>query len=326
MKKILPLLLAGFCLLSTAAAAEPADGAHDETKLFHLAAENSGYRLYFPDYAGSETRVLAADGAAFEAEVHTLSDPAGDGDVLLFEAIVSDPEACCLDVLIGDENGYAAELKGLELSGGKAEIRVSRELWEANFRDRLLHVDLFSFDRGGEMLWHFFEIYLVYPGRDGRKPEPQPAGSPAADAGAARAEPILSKVSVDGRVVSFDAYAIGGNIYLKLRDLAMALNGSAKSFEVKWDGARKAISLYSGRPYTPEGGELAATEGRKTAAATPNRAKIYADGREAQVAAYTIGGNNYFKLRDIAKMFNIGVTWDAAAKVVGLDTTLDYED
>lgn len=321
MKKKLAFLLAAVYLLQGAAAAEEAG--YDESKLFYLAAEGSGYRLYFPHYAGSEPRVLSADGAAFEADVHLFDDPAGDGDVLLFEVIVSDPDARYLDVRIGDEFGYAAELKGLDLGGGKAAVRVSRQQWETNFRDRLLHADIFSYDRDGEMLWHFFEIYFVFGERSGQEQEPR---TPAAEAGGIQALPITSNVSVDGRIVSFDAYAIGGNIYLKLRDLAMALNGTGKRFEVKWDGARNAISLISGEPYTPAGGELAVTEGRKTATAIPNRSTIYVDGRETGFTAYTIAGNNYFKLRDIARTFNIGVTWDAAAKMVGLDTGRDYTE
>ena len=324
MKKIVPLLLAAFGLLAQAASAESAGGAYDEAKLFDLAHEKSGYRLHLPHYAGAETRVLEADGAAFEAEVHLFDPPAGDGDVLLLEVIVADPEARSLDIQIGDASGHALELKGLEPVDGRVGVAVDRRQWEQTIRDRLLHMDLFTYDRTGEMLWHFFEIYFIHRGEDAREEEP-PIGAGAAGGGVL-AEPILSRVSVDGRTVSFDAYAIGGNIYLKLRDLAMALKESSKPFEVRWDGARNAISLISGQPYTPAGGELAATEGRKAAPAAPNRSKIYADGREVGLVAYTIGGNNYFRLRDIARTFDIGVTWDAAAKTVGLDTTSPYAE
>jgi|CeladaMinimDraft_18_1061708.scaffolds.fasta_scaffold00985_2 hypothetical protein len=326
MRKILPLLLAAFGLLAQAASAESAGGAYDEAKLFDLAHEKSGYRLHLPHYAGTETRVLEADGAAFEAEVHLFDPPAGDGDVLLLEVIVADPEARSLDILIGDEAGYALELKGLEPVDGRAGVTVDRRQWEQAIRDRLLHMDLFTYDRTGEMLWHFFEIYFVHRGEEVRETRAGAGEGEAEAEGVVPAEPILSRVSVDGTTVSFDAYAIGGNIYLKLRDLAMALIASSKPFEVRWDGARNAISLLTGQPYTPAGGELAVTEGRKAAPAAPNRSKIYVDGREVRLTAYTIAGNNYFRLRDIARTFNIGVTWDAAAKTVGLDTSKDYAD
>ena len=52
-----------------------------------------------------------------------------------------------------------------------------------------------------------------------------------------------------------------------------------------------------------------------TTQAAPNSSKIYVDGQQVQMSAYTINNNNYFKLRDLAyvlsgssKQFN--VTWD----------------
>jgi hypothetical protein len=51
---------------------------------------------------------------------------------------------------------------------------------------------------------------------------------------------------VNGQSVAFNAYNIDGNNYFKLRDLAYALNGTEKQFEVGWDGAANAISLTSG--------------------------------------------------------------------------------
>lgn len=45
-------------------------------------------------------------------------------------------------------------------------------------------------------------------------------------------KPTASKVSVNGKDVSFEAYNIEGNNYFKLRDLAKALTGSNKQFEV----------------------------------------------------------------------------------------------
>lgn len=55
-----------------------------------------------------------------------------------------------------------------------------------------------------------------------------------------------------------------------------------------------------------------------------NTSKIYIDGKEVKLTAYTIGENNYFKLRDIAKAFNIGVTWDGTTKTIGIDANIGY--
>jgi len=137
------------------------------------------------------------------------------------------------------------------------------------------------------------------------------------------ANPTTSKVLVNGKAVEFDAYNINGNNYFKLRDLAQALNNTEKNFEVTWDGENNAINLISNKPYTAVGGELVKGDG-KVKVATPTTSKIYKDGEEISLTAYNINGNNYFKLRDIAKAFDIGVTWDGATNTVGIDTSTGY--
>lgn len=136
-------------------------------------------------------------------------------------------------------------------------------------------------------------------------------------------QPTSSKVLVNGKAVTFEAYTINGNNYFKLRDFAQAVNKTEKNFEVKWDSKNNAINLISNKPYTPVGGELAKGDG-KAKVANPTTSKIYKDGKEISLTAYTINGNNYFKLRDIAKAFNIGVTWDGTTNTIGIDTSIGY--
>jgi len=135
--------------------------------------------------------------------------------------------------------------------------------------------------------------------------------------------PTSSKVLVNGTPIQFDAYTINNNNYFKLRDLAQAVNKTDKNFEVTWDGKNNAINLISNAPYTPAGGELSKGDG-KAKAATLSTSKIFKDGKEISLTAYTINGNNYFKLRDIAKAFDIGVTWDGTTNTVGIDTNIGY--
>lgn len=91
------------------------------------------------------------------------------------------------------------------------------------------------------------------------------------------AAPTSSDVLVNGKQTAFDAYTVDDNNYFKLRDLAIVLNGSAKQFEVTWDGANNAILLLSGKAYTPAGGEMAGKNSGATTAA-PTSAKILLDG------------------------------------------------
>jgi hypothetical protein len=158
-------------------------------------------------------------------------------------------------------------------------------------------------------------IYFVVEGNTPKAPAPtQPKPN---------ATPTTSTVLVNNQPTSFEAYTIDGNNYFKLRDLAQVVNGTEKNFEVTWDGTNNAINLISNTPYTPAGGELA--KGDNTPKnATQSTSVIYKDGEAINLKAYTIGGNNFFKLRDIAEAFDLGVTWDNATKTVGIDTSIGY--
>jgi hypothetical protein len=63
------------------------------------------------------------------------------------------------------------------------------------------------------------------------------------------ARPVLFPVYVDGKPIVFEAYNIDGYHYFKLRDLAMAVDGSAKNFDVIWDEENRAILLYANSRY-----------------------------------------------------------------------------
>ena len=60
-----------------------------------------------------------------------------------------------------------------------------------------------------------------------------------------------------------------------------------------------------------------------TAVAKPSTHKVYVDGERANVAAYEINGNNYFKLRDVAAILSgtsaqFEVSWDEASQTITL--------
>lgn len=63
--------------------------------------------------------------------------------------------------------------------------------------------------------------------------------------------PIQYTLSVDGKSVSLWAYEIDGGMYFKLRDLAMALSGTEKQFDISWtfDSDCMGIDLLSGSIY-----------------------------------------------------------------------------
>lgn len=139
----------------------------------------------------------------------------------------------------------------------------------------------------------------------------------------ATANPNNSKVLVNGKTVAFDSYNINNNNYFKLRDIAQVLRGTDKQFEVVWDSTKNAINMTSNKPYTTVGGELKVGDG-VAKQCTLNSSPIYKDGVQVSLTAYTINGNNYFKLRDLGQAFNFDVSWDAGQNAVVIDTKNAY--
>lgn len=161
-------------------------------------------------------------------------------------------------------------------------------------------------------------IYKVTDGAAAPAAEPAPAATPAKSVTAAAS---ASKVLVNGKQVSFEAYNIGGSNYFKLRDIAMAVNGTAKNFEVGWDKENNAIKLIPGTAYTTAGGELVVSANPAAKQAALSTAKVYLNDSEVQLTAYNIGGNNYFKLRDVGQALGMTITWDAQTSTIGIDTS-----
>ena len=123
------------------------------------------------------------------------------------------------------------------------------------------------------------------------------------------------KVELNGAKANLAAYTINGSNYFKLRDLAAALKGLDSEFAVTWNAAQQRIDLTSKTAYTPVGGEQAALPAGNKAASLTN-ASVYLDGKPLALTAYSIGGNNYFKLRDLVFALGFSVDWDNATSTV----------
>lgn len=133
-------------------------------------------------------------------------------------------------------------------------------------------------------------------------------------------------IIVDGKPTAARAYSIAGSHYVNLRDCAMILSGSTKSFNVSWNAEQKRVTLSNG-VYTPVGGELQPLA-NATQTARRARADMYVDIGGDQtplvLSAYEIAGNHYVKLRGLCQVLDMRVDWDGANKTVALDTTQSY--
>jgi alpha-tubulin suppressor-like RCC1 family protein len=133
------------------------------------------------------------------------------------------------------------------------------------------------------------------------------------------AVPSSHSVRIDGQIVAFRAFNIEGSNYFMLRDVAFALNGSARQFAVGWDGNLNAINIITGSPYIVVGGEMA-TGGGTATEALPTTASVFVNGQAVNLRAYNIGGNNFFMLRDLSTALGFGVDWDAENSTVLINT------
>ncbi len=128
----------------------------------------------------------------------------------------------------------------------------------------------------------------------------------------------------DAHVVRPAVYKIDGDNYFRLRDLAMLLRGSAREFAVDYDAAENTVSITSGRPYEPIGGELSGTAAGYGSAIPTNNA-IRIDGESASLTVFKIGGDNYFRLRDLGEALDFYVGYSEAVKTVYISGARGYE-
>jgi len=160
------------------------------------------------------------------------------------------------------------------------------------------------------------------------------------------ANPTTSNIILNGKEVKFAAYNIQGHNYFKLRDLACAINGTNKQFEVLWNQQKNSINILTRSAYASVGGELSGykTENKDYVTiisptsildnfksneieyAESTLSKLYVDDRLTSLKAYNIRDNNYFKLRDIAKVIDFNVEWDGKNNMVIIDTNKSYKD
>lgn len=142
------------------------------------------------------------------------------------------------------------------------------------------------------------------------------AGSALAEAGPV-AYPSTQMVNVDGTQVSFEMYALkdaNGNMtnYIKARDLALALNGTAAQFDVDWNGA---VNLIPGAAYRSNGSENQTPySGERTYSVPATATNVNSVASDLSAIVLTDdsgGGYTYYQLRDLGRHLNFEVGWTA---------------
>ena len=151
--------------------------------------------------------------------------------------------------------------------------------------------------------------------------------APYASAANVAASP--QNLSVDGVDADGDKYNIDGSNYFKLRDLAQLLSKTDSRFSISFDEQSNAVAVVSGKEYIPVGGELARGQDQSKTAVV-SKQSVLIDGKAVDgLSIYNIGGNNYFKLRDLGDALGFTVDYDAdsnTAIVLSKGSTAVYQN
>ncbi|WP_200897672.1 subtype B tannase [Paenibacillus wulumuqiensis] len=147
-----------------------------------------------------------------------------------------------------------------------------------------------------------------------------PAGADTASVSAGAAD---ISVTVNGQKAVTNGYNIKGSNYFSLENMASILSGTAKAINVTISADASEIKLTSNQPYA---GRYSRSTLASSAAAVPVTTKVYLDGKPVSISGYSINGNSYFKVRDLAKAMNFNVTWNAASGTLNLDTASAYQE
>ncbi|MBQ4047066.1 MAG: hypothetical protein IJC93_01695 [Clostridia bacterium] len=155
----------------------------------------------------------------------------------------------------------------------------------------------------------------------------KPAPDPISATGTAYAS--TQEIVLDGAKIELQAYALKNEQgyltnYVKLRDIAMLVNGTNAQFNVGWNGA---VNIISNKAYEPNGTELRTPFSGDRAYETAS-APTKIDGSVISVQAILLkddqgGGYTYYKLRDIAEALDFDVSWVQGTGIV-IDTDQPY--
>ncbi len=119
----------------------------------------------------------------------------------------------------------------------------------------------------------------------------------------------------NGETVTLEAYNIDGSNYFKLRDIAALTDGTGSGFSVAFDPELRAVYARKGERYEYVGGERQIGEDKASTAA-PSRWLLYVDGGLLPCDMAVIGGNNFFRLRDLGAALDFGVDYVEQTRTV----------
>ena len=116
------------------------------------------------------------------------------------------------------------------------------------------------------------------------------------------------RASVNGETASPELYSINGIPFIKLRDIAVLLDGTDNQFNVDYDAAAQEILVTTGTGYSALGNELHPGPDRSSTC-VPSTLPLKMDGSYVELTAYIMGGHHYVSLQDLGELLDFEVQY-----------------
>ena len=147
------------------------------------------------------------------------------------------------------------------------------------------------------------------------------------------AQESTQTVELDGRKLTMPAYKLvsadGDTNYVRLRDLAQLLNGTAAQFDVTWNGTAGAVNITAHHAYDHPNGTEGGAPFHGPQAYSAFTGSTLINNRTAALDAFVIthdgGGHTYYQLRELGRALNFNVGW-SAERGVFIETDKPYTD
>lgn len=112
------------------------------------------------------------------------------------------------------------------------------------------------------------------------------------------------RIMVNQKEIALNFNTIMGKDYIKLRDFARAVTDTENQFSVNYDSETNTVAIQKGQAYTSIGNEMLLDNSQKWITKKSNYV-ITVDGTKAEVQCYTIDGDLYFDIEDLAALFGM---------------------
>ena len=114
----------------------------------------------------------------------------------------------------------------------------------------------------------------------------------------------------NGQAQALDAYNIDGYTYFRLRDIAALCKNTAFRFSLSTDNENRRVdtTLFKDSgdlSLSPPGADLSRS-------CVKSAWRLFTDGKAVNCSVYNIGGNNFYRLRDLASAIGFRVGYDEA--------------